>query len=190
MAASIHQINQPLSLPCGLTFPNRLVKAAMAENSSTGGLPNDLINSEYSEWADGGWGALLTGNVMVDEDHFGSPNDISASDKSETLARWKQWADACQKHGTPTIVQLCHPGRQSPAGAGKRGFFAKTISSSAVPLNIGDGLLPRIIRPLVFGTPREMTLEDIEKVIGKFVESTKLAYDAGFKGVELHAARE
>lgn len=56
---------------------------------------------------------------------------------------WKEWADATQSYGTPALVQLCHPGRQSPSGAGNRSWFSKTIAPSAVQLNLGPGFLAK-----------------------------------------------
>ncbi|KAF6517930.1 hypothetical protein HZS61_002008 [Fusarium oxysporum f. sp. conglutinans] len=41
---------------------------------------------------------------------------------------------------------------------------------------------------LVFGTPRAMTRRDIDVVIAQFTEAARLAYQAGFQGVEVHAA--
>lgn len=55
---------QPLTLPCGLTLSNRLVKAAMAENmAERNGLPNDDFHLPYGAWAEGGWGLVITGTV-------------------------------------------------------------------------------------------------------------------------------
>jgi 2,4-dienoyl-CoA reductase-like NADH-dependent reductase (Old Yellow Enzyme family) len=86
------------------------------------------------------------------------------------------------------MVQLCHPGRQSPLGAGSRNLFARTIAPSAVPLNIGDGLIARFLRTVVFGTPKEMSVADIELVIRQFVDAARLAAESGFAGIELHGA--
>lgn len=85
-------------------------------------------------------------------------------------------------------MQLNHPGRQSPIGAGRRSIFAKSIAPSAVPLQIGPSAIQRFISSLVFGTPKEMTLADIRKVIQQFATAARLAFEAGFAGVELHAA--
>jgi len=147
------------------------------------------------------------GNVQVDITYLGGPFDLAAPAPSstttttkngegrgggdfdeKTLALWRKYADACQKHGTPAIVQICHPGRQSPLGAGKRGFFAKTIAPSAVPLDIGRGLLARSLRALLFGTPREMTVPEIEAVVRQFVDAARLMAESGFAGIELHGA--
>lgn len=55
-------IAKPLTLACGLSLPNRLTKAAMAENmADSEGLPSPAFHSPYAEWADGGWGLVLTG---------------------------------------------------------------------------------------------------------------------------------
>ncbi|OLN90166.1 NADH oxidase 3 [Colletotrichum chlorophyti] len=185
-------VAKPLTLKCGLTLPNRLVKAAMAENAADkDGLPTEALHSPYGEWADGGWGLVMTGNVEVDAKHLGSPQDLYYNDAipyNRMLEAWKAWASVCNRNGTPTIVQINHPGRQSPFGAGKRGFREKTLAPSAVPLNLGDGILPRLINSLVFGTPREMTLADIQDVVRRFALTAKLASEAGFAGVEIHAA--
>ncbi|KAI5917446.1 hypothetical protein F4810DRAFT_45643 [Camillea tinctor] len=86
------------------------------------------------------------------------------------------------------LVQINHPGRQSPIGAGQRGLCQKNIAPSAIGLNFGDGLIPHTINAVVFGTPREMTIKDIEHVINAFVDTALLASKAGFAGVEVHAA--
>lgn len=57
-------ISNPLTLKCGLTLKNRLVKAAMAENmADKDSLPTELFYKAYGEWAQGGWGMILTGNI-------------------------------------------------------------------------------------------------------------------------------
>ncbi|KAL1971003.1 hypothetical protein VTN77DRAFT_2837 [Rasamsonia byssochlamydoides] len=185
---------EPVKLPCGLVLPNRFVKAAMAESmaSTKDNLPNQVFVQAYTKWAEGGWGALLTGNVQVDPDYLGGPNDPVAGEyngnDTKTLDAWRKYADACQKHGTPAIVQICHPGRQSPRGAGRRGLCAPTLAPSAIPLNFGDSYLERFFTWLAFGSPREMTVADIERVVRRFVDTARLMADSGFAGVELHAA--
>ena len=72
---------------------------------------------------------------------------------------------ASQEEGTSTLVKLVHPGRQSTPKAGDRGFFEPAIAPSPVPLNIGSGLLERAVAKLVFGTPKGMTVANIEEVV-------------------------
>jgi len=124
---------------------------------------------------------------------MGSPFDPALhseyTEKDEAvLLEWKKYAEACQKHGTPAIAQICHPGRQSFRVAGRRGIFGQTLAPSAVPMNLGDGWLERIVAAITWTQPREMTRADIERVIRQFVDTARLMSDAGFAGVELHAA--
>jgi len=112
----------------------------------------------------------------------------SPEERSKTLATWTKWSTACQQHGSPTIMQLNHPGRQSPIFAGSKSLFEKNIAPSAVPLDFGPSLISKAISSLVFGCPREMTVDDIQMVIDQFGDTAKLAADSGFKGVEIHAA--
>ncbi|EGR52420.1 uncharacterized protein TRIREDRAFT_53868 [Trichoderma reesei QM6a] len=186
------KLQEPITLPCGLRLPNRMVKAAMAENCADDDyLPGENILKLYEMWAEGGWGAILTGNVEVDVRYLGSPRDMSLNeniDRDRILAAWKKWAQAVSKDGTPAIMQINHPGRQSPAKVGARGFFEKSIAPSPIPLHLGDGILAKLASALVFGTPKEMTVEDIRRVVSQFAETARLAAEAGFAGVELHAA--
>jgi 2,4-dienoyl-CoA reductase-like NADH-dependent reductase (Old Yellow Enzyme family) len=133
-----------------------------------------------------------TGNVMIDPRYLASPEDLtihpSILTTSTHINAWKTLAQTAQQHGTPAILQLSHPGRQSAAGAGKRSFMEKTIAPSALPLNFGQGVLARLVRAVVYGTPREMGQPDIEAVVVGFVNAAKVAKEAGFKGVEIHAA--
>ncbi|POR37589.1 NADH oxidase [Tolypocladium paradoxum] len=186
------EIATPITLPCGLTLPNRLVKAALAEGwSDKDKLPSEGLIRTYGTWADGGWGMVLTGNVQVDVAYLGTAEDNAFNDRiprDRLLASWKDWAQATNRHGTPTLMQINHPGRQSMIGAGTRGVFAKSIAPSPIPLQLGDGILPRAVSALVFGTPREMTVADIQGVVSRFAETAKLAHEAGFAGVQIHAA--
>jgi 2,4-dienoyl-CoA reductase-like NADH-dependent reductase (Old Yellow Enzyme family) len=191
----------------------------MAEALAPSHIPNEGHLKAYEEWSEGDWGMVmtgetlesdlyacrvellrtksLTGNVMVSDTYMGGMKDVAISSNALTQASkavqesWKNWADTSQRHGAPTIVQLCHPGRQSPAGAGNRGFFAKTIAPSAVKMDFGPRLIDRLAVSLVFGTPRAMTVEEISGnggVVDQFVAAAKQSFDAGFKGVELHGA--
>lgn len=144
------------------------------------------------------WTNYVVGNVQVSDVYLGSPGDVAILSKVSahrpsiaTQDQWKSWAATCQRSETPTVVQLCHPGRQSPVGAGNRGFFAKTVAPSAVQLNFGNNLIAKAAVSIIFGTPREMTVEDISGeggVVDQFVAAAKQCFDAGFKGVELHGA--
>lgn len=194
------QIAQPLTLRCGLTLPNRLVKAAMAEwlSEKSTNLPSEKLNSLSKHWADGGWGMLITGNVEVDPRHLGSPDDVVIDPSLPidsilpSFARWAgSFASSSPKKGekkAPVLVQINHPGRQSPRGSGSRGLFAQTVAPSAVPINWGPGILSTLLSRIAFGTPRELTIPEIEEIVGRFAHSARVIAEAGFDGVEIHAA--
>lgn len=188
------QLAQPLQLPCGLELKNRLAKAALAEQmSDRQKLPTTTqLKNTYGAWGDGGWGMILTGNVQIDQRHLGGPNDITIDlatvPEEKALESFKKLAETCRRGGSPTIVQINHPGRQSPLGAGKRSIFSKTLAPSPVPLNIGSDLMSRILASLVFGTPKEMSQAEIDDVVQRFVDAAKISVAAGFDGIEIHAA--
>ncbi|KAH8705253.1 FMN binding oxidoreductase [Talaromyces proteolyticus] len=184
-------IAQPLTLKCGLELKNRLVKAAMAEMlGDKNGLPTETLNKVYAEWGRGGWGMILTGNVQVDVAFLGTSKDntVNPNHKEELIRTWKSWAAACKQEGTPAIMQINHPGRQSPLGAGTKGIFTKNLAPSPVAINLGPGVVAKVASSLVFGCPREMTQADIDNVIQQFVYTSRLAAETGFQGVEIHAA--
>lgn len=127
---------------------------------------------------------------MVDKTYKGDAGDVAVnlSRKTELLSKWKAYASTCRSNDTPIVMQINHPGRQSPAGAGTRPFFAKNLAPSAIPLNVGPGLVAKFASAFVFGTPREMNQTDIDLVVQQFVECSQLAAETGFHGVQIHAA--
>lgn len=186
------EIAKPLTLPCGLELPNRVAKAALAESwAGKDWLPSHDLIKTYGAWGRGGWGMVLTGNVQVDVTYLGQPQDTAVNDRlpeEQLVASWREWAGSCSDSGTPFIMQLNHPGRQSPMGSGTRSYFAKSIAPSAIGIRMNDSLLSRYTTALMFGTPREMTTSEIELAIEQFAQGARLASEAGFAGVEIHAA--
>src|SRR5260221_13458271 len=57
----------PLTLPNKAVVPNRIAKAAMEENmADSGQLPGEDLRRLYANWASGGAGLILFGEVMID----------------------------------------------------------------------------------------------------------------------------
>lgn len=192
---NIETLATPVMLQCGLILPNRIVKGPMAESlakSSTANRPNDLHNVVYRAWGEANYGLIVTGNVQVDPRYLGDANDLvfhnTDLNNPVALSDWKIWATACQSSGTPAVVQMCHTGRQSVLGRGDRSLMAKALAPSAIALDFPGGWFTKVLQRLLFGTPKEMTLVDIDEVVDMFVNCAKMAFIAGFKGVELHAA--
>ncbi|ETS03595.1 FMN-linked oxidoreductase [Trichoderma reesei RUT C-30] len=182
----------PITLRCGLTLPNRLVKASMSEGiSAAGSLPDMKIRNIYQRWAKGGWGMVITGNVQVDDRYLGTANDLAVDSRASDdtiVASWSRWAKVCRQHGTPTLVQLNHPGRQCPIGAGTHGYLSKNVAPTSIGLHMGDGLIPKAVSAIAFGKPRELEIAEIRTITQQFARAARLAYRSGFAGVEIHAA--
>ena len=137
-------IAQPLTLPCGLTIPNRLVKCPMQETLAVPPVydpPIDKFENLYTEWSRSKYGLIITGQVQIDIRFLSIKGDVVCHDRSlhePHFAKWKRWAQISQANGTPCIVQLAHPGRMSPASAGNRPPDMPAICPSSVTVKLGD----------------------------------------------------
>ena len=163
----------PLDLPSGVRLPNRIVKAAMSEAlGDADNSPDNRIVTLYRRWAQGGYGLLVTGNIMVDRAHLGEPGNIVIEDR-RALPQLTAWAKAAHDGGALILAQLNHPGRQSNLlDVGHR-----PVAPSAVPLAMPGA-----------ATPRELTAAGIEDIIERFATAAAVCEEAGFDGIELHAA--
>jgi 2,4-dienoyl-CoA reductase-like NADH-dependent reductase (Old Yellow Enzyme family) len=91
-------------------------------------------------------------------------------------------------HDTLGILQLVHTGRQSVRCAGRLPF-TPPMAPSAIRVNTHpSNVIGRIVESIAFQTPKEMTIQDIQEVIRKFVHGAKLAKKSGLHGVEIHAS--
>lgn len=144
-------IAQPLTLACGLTLPNRLVKCPMQETLATTPFfdpPIDKFENLYKQWASAEYGLIITGQVQIDIRYLSIKGDVVCHDKAfeePHFSKWKKWAEIAQEKGTPCIVQLAHPGRMSPAGAGNRPVDMAPLCPSSVPVKLGDGWLNKMV---------------------------------------------
>ncbi len=168
-------LQQSFTLPCGLTIPNRIAKAGMSEQlGDRHGSPTVELEQLYAAWARGGAGLFITGNVMVDHHYFVEPrNAVLESDRF--LAAYKLWAKAVHAHGGKIIMQINHPGRVAVLPLLKR-----PVAPSAVGLDLPAMNIIRV--------PRAMTEAEILEQIQRFATTAALAVQAGFDGVQVHAA--
>ena len=165
----------PITLPNGTTIKNRFFKSAMSEGMGTKNFqPKKNIATLYKCWAEGGTGLIITGNIMVDPKGTAEPGNI-VFDKNSNMEILKDWAKQGQQYGAKVMVQLNHPGKQAPKTIAK-----ETVAPSTVPL--GNGLNK------LFSTPRALTTSEVEELVQKFITSAKVAKEAGFSGVQIHAA--
>lgn len=165
-------------LPNGQILSNRVAKASMEEGlSDENFLPSRSIHSLYSRWAKSGAGLLITGNVMVDPNGLTGPGNVILR-KGMDLSSLKKWAEIAKSAGSKIWMQINHPGRQT------FGFISENpVAPSSVPVRIPGRMFAK-----VFGVPRALSSQEIRDLIQKFIDAALLAEQAGFDGVEVHAA--
>ena len=166
-------LSDPLTLPCGQVLPNRIMKAALSEGmADKRNAPDNRLERLYRTWGRGGYGLILTGNVMVDGTQLGEPGNVVIEDE-RNLDALSRWAKATKDGGVPIWVQLNHPGRQSnPLDLGH-----KPVAPSAIAMSLPGS-----------PTPRELTSAEIEDIIERFATSAAVCETAGFDGVQIHGA--
>lgn len=157
-----------------LELKNRIVMPAMGTSlAAASGEASDEMIAYYEERAAGGCGLIITEITRVDnETGVGTPNQLNASDLLY-VPRLEKLARAVHRHDSRIFLQLQHPGRQNHGRliGGKQIVAPSAVMSSA----IGE-------------MPRELTTEEVEVLVGKFVFGAYIAQLAGIDGVEIHGA--
>ncbi|MFJ4184066.1 NADH:flavin oxidoreductase/NADH oxidase family protein [Kitasatospora sp. NPDC089509] len=166
----------PLRLASGAVLPNRIAKAAMEENlAGPGQLPDGRLLALYRSWSAGGSGLLITGNVMVHAEALTGPGGV-VLDSAAPLAPFAAWAEAAKSGGAAVWMQINHPGRQVPSG---QPGVVWGPTDRGVDLGRHSGR---------FGRPTAMTPDQIAATVERFATTARRAAEAGFDGVEIHAA--
>ena len=130
----------------------------------------------YEERAKGGCGLIIPEFTSVDPDS-GHCNRIQLGIwDARQISSFERICDAVHRHGAKIFVQLHHGGREAPPAInGGRQAMAPSVELNSV---VGrDTILPR-----------EMTIEDIDRLVGLFVQAALNAQAAGADGVEIHGA--
>ncbi|MFJ8128409.1 NADH:flavin oxidoreductase/NADH oxidase family protein [Streptomyces hydrogenans] len=170
------ELFSPLTLRSGQVLKNRIAKAAMEENMADDGqLPDGRLLSLYRRWAAGGTGLLITGNVMVHAEALTGPAGV-VLDEHAPLRPFADWANAAKSGGGAVWMQINHPGRQVLSG------MPGVVWG---PTDIGVDLGRHSGR---FGRPTAMTARQIQETVARYAVTARRAEEAGFDGVEVHAA--
>ncbi|MBT5006086.1 MAG: NADH:flavin oxidoreductase/NADH oxidase family protein [Halieaceae bacterium] len=176
-SASSRPLQESLILPCGATLANRIAKAAMTEGLATAdGLPTPELETLYGLWSDGGAGMLLSGNIQVDADHLERPGNvvIDREPNEQMKAALASWAQAGTRQGNHFWAQISHAGRQTQSNVNPH-----PKAPSAVKLGLPGGQ---------FGEPVALTEAEIQDLVGRFALCARAVKEAGFTGVQVHAA--
>ena len=164
-----------------LPLQNRVVMAPMTRNRATGNIPNAAMARYYGDRATAG--LIITEGVSPSPNGLGYPR-IPGLFNAEQVTGWRKVTSAVHAKGGKIFVQLMHTGRIGHPD--NLPSHARVVGPSAVaaPGEIWTDTHGQQKHPV----PVEMTQADIETALEEYVNSAKLAIEAGFDGVEIHGA--
>jgi 2,4-dienoyl-CoA reductase-like NADH-dependent reductase (Old Yellow Enzyme family) len=172
-------LSKELRLPNGITLSNRLAQSAMTEHLATGdGAPSWQLIEAYRRFAVSGAALIISGNVMVNGWSLEAPRNVVIEDERH-MPQLRRWAATTSGTDARLILQLSLSGRQTQRGLTLAGRRQDVATASAVPLTIGGPL---------FKPPRALTDPEIRQIIAQFACAARIAAQAGFAGVQIHAA--
>lgn len=164
-----------------IELQNRLVMAPMTRNRAIHNIPNALMAQYYRQRAAAG--------LIVTEGTSPSPNGLGYARipgifSAAQVAGWKPITAAVHQGGAKIFLQLMHTGRVAhplnlPAGA--RVLAPSAVAAAGEMYTDAQGMQPQPV-------PEAMTEADITMAIGEYAQAARHAVQAGFDGVELHAA--
>lgn len=156
-----------------LELKNRIVMPPMGCGfAEADGEASDEIIRYYEERAKGGCGLIITEITRVDDETgIGLTWQLGAN-QPKHVQGLKKLADAVHRHDSKVFVQLHHPGRETPS----RLIGRPPVAPSAIP------------DPVVQEMPHELTTEECEAMVKKFVTGAVICQMSGIDGVELHGA--
>ena len=163
-----------------LNLRNRMVMAPMTRSRAMGGVPNALMATYYEQRA--GAGLIITEGTSPSPNGLGYPN-IPGIFTEPQVQGWRAVTEAVHRKGGRIFVQLMHTGRIGhPANLEPGGeLLGPSAVAASGEIFTASGLQPHPI-------PREMNEADIARAIDEFAKGARNAREAGFDGVELHAA--
>ncbi len=165
-----------------LQLSNRTVMAPMTRNRAVQAhTPNALMAEYYAQRATAG--LIITEGTSPSPNGLGYPR-IPGLFNAAQVQGWKGVTDAVHAKGGKIFIQFMHTGRVShvanlPAGAEVLGPMAQACPGEIYTDTLG-------MQP--HSTPRAMTEADIARTVAEYAQAARLAIEAGFDGVELHAA--
>ena len=157
-----------LELPCGVILKNRIAKSAMSDSLGDGtGIPTAEQNRLYQRWAEGGVAVSIIGEVQPSPNFAEKPGNL-VLDVNSDISKFASLAEHGSRNGALLWLQLGH------AGA----LAYRPISNPKGPSELD---LPDL-------QCEGMSLDEIQQLPLDFAKTAKLAQQAGFGGVQIHAA--
>jgi anthraniloyl-CoA monooxygenase len=172
----------PLKLR-GLELINRVVVSPMAMYSAKDGCPNDFHLVHYGARAQGGAGLVYTEMTCVSPEGRITPG-CAGMYAPEHIAAWQRIVDFVHAHSRARFcLQLGHSGPKGSTKVGWEGYDVPLESGNWPVMAASDVPWSRANQ-----VPRPMTRENMDRVRDQFVAAVRMAIEAGFDMIELHAA--
>jgi N-ethylmaleimide reductase len=170
----------PLKLGA-IELPNRIVMAPLTRNrAGAGNVPQALNAIYYAQRATAGLIISEASQISpIGQGYPGTPGMHSA----DQVAGWKLVTDAVHAAGGRIFLQLWHVGRISHPSLLPEG--ALPVAPSAIQ-PAGMAVTYAGMQPFV--TPRALDTSEIPGLLDDYRKAAQNAHDAGFDGVEIHAA--
>ncbi len=164
-----------------LELPNRVVMAPMTRRrSGAGNVPSALAATYYAQRATAG--LIISEASLVDPGGASYPGSPGIYDAPQ-VAAWRLVTEAVHRAGGRIVLQLWHAGRFSdPDFLGGARPIAPSPRALRGELRLSGGGRP-------FVTPRALEAGELPHLVRRFADGARRALDAGFDGVELHAAQ-
>lgn len=164
-----------------LPLKNRMAMAPMTRTRATEDrVPTPMMAEYYAQRASAG--LIITECVAVSPDSAGiirAPGLYNAAQ----VEGWRGVVDAVHAAGGTIFCQIWHGGRCSHTSLQPDGEAPVAPSPIAA-----DGVIFTPEGRVPYSTPRALEGAEIAQIVESFGAATRLARDAGFDGVELHAA--
>ncbi|WP_204806432.1 FAD-dependent oxidoreductase [Mycobacterium riyadhense] len=156
-----------------MTVRNRVVMAPMETMYGTpDGLPSARTRDYFAARASGGVGLITLGATGVDNQHPETPGGLHLATDAAVDAH-RALVDVVHEHGAKIQPQIVHAG---PDGLGPEIFGVTSLGPSVIPSYLTG-------RPSA-----EITAQQLACVMDLFKAAARRAAEAGYDGIELHAA--
>lgn len=177
---------QPLQLG-NITLKNRIVMPPMTRSraSRPGDVANEMMAAYYAQRATAG--LIVSEGTQISEMGKGyawTPGIYNA----QQISGWKKVTDAVHANDGVIFAQLWHVGRVThPENiGGQQPISSSAIKAENVKVFLDNGTDEPGFVDVV--EPRAMTIEEIKQVVSDYRQAALNAIEAGFDGIELHAA--
>lgn len=163
-----------------LNLANRIFMAPLTRcRAGVEHIPNELMATYYSQRVSAG--LLIAEATMIQEGNsafIAEPGIYS----NEQAKGWRLVTDAVHNQGGRIFLQLWHGGRACHPDLNKG---QRTVAPSPIAI---DGTINTLEGKRVHTIPRQIEDQEIPTYVGFFKRAAVNAKEAGFDGVEIHAA--